>query len=146
MNPAHRQGAIQQPASATPVANYLSQPRPGLTVDGRYLVLPRIILENLPLPVQHQVATMLNTIHTLTTTPPVPARWPAGYRVNAVVWRPVGEMVEGELREVGVIAELDTEGELVHRDKSGKQLTHDELSRQAPVSSPDPLYGAITER
>lgn len=147
MNPAHRQGdprpgTQQQPASTAPVADYLAQRRPGVSVDGRYVVLPRSVLDHLPLPLQHQLAGVLSAVHQLTAHAP----WPQAYRVNAIGWRPVETMVEHELREIGHVAELDSDGELVHRDRTGQRLTSDQLARPMPVSIPDPLFpSAMTE-
>jgi hypothetical protein len=51
--------------------------------------------------------------------------WPQGYRVGAVEWRPIRALVENELREIGVVAELNADGDLVHRNSVGQRLTDD---------------------
>lgn len=125
------------PRSTTPVADYLdTATRPGVSVDGRYVVLPRVVLEQLPLPLQQKVTQLLAEVHHVLARVP----WPQGYRVGALQWRPVEEMVESELRELGVVAELNTDGDLVHRDENGRRLTASDLEKPSPVSCPDPLY------
>jgi hypothetical protein len=76
-------------------------------VDGRYVVLPRVVLEHLPLALQQQIVAALAEVHRGTARYP----WPPAYRVAAVRWQPVGELVEGELREIGVEASLDTDAQ-----------------------------------
>ncbi len=95
-------------------------------------------MERLPLRLQQQIVQVLAEVHRGAAGYP----WPQGYRVTAVQWRPIGELVEGELREIGVDASLDADGDLVHRDRNGRRLTADELAKTVPVSSPDPLYTA----
>lgn len=121
---------------ASPVATYLSTACPGLSEDGRYVVLPRVVLEHLPPALQQQLTAALGEVHRGTAG----YSWPQAYRVTAVRWRPIGELVEGELREIGVDASLDTDGELVHRDSTGRRLTGVDLATQVPVPCPDPWY------
>lgn len=124
------------PPAVTPAASYRSTACPGLSVDGRYVVLPRVVLEHLPLPVQQQIITALAEVHRGTARYP----WPPAYRVTAAQWRPIRELLEGELREIGVDASLDTDGDLVHRDSTGRRLTGVDLATQVPVPCPDPWY------
>lgn len=121
---------------ASPVATYFSTARPGLSVDGRYVVLPRVVLEHLPPALQQQVIAALAEVHRGTARYP----WPPAYRVTAVQWRPIRELVEDELREIGVDASLDTDGDLVHRDSTGRRLMGADLATQVPVPCPDPWY------
>jgi hypothetical protein len=72
----------------------------------------------MPPHVQQQIVTALAEVHRGTARYP----WPPAYRVTAVRWRPIGELVEDELREIGVDASLDTDGELVHRDGTGRRF------------------------
>jgi hypothetical protein len=138
-------GTSTAPPTVAPVASYLRAARPGLSVDGRYVVLPRAVLERLPPSLQQQIIQVLAEVHRGTARYP----WPQGYRVNAVQWRPIGELVEDELREIGIDASLSSDSELVHRDRTGRRLTADELAKPVPVSTPDLLYtaqGDVTPR
>jgi hypothetical protein len=51
-------------------------------------------------------------------------------------------LVEDELREIGVDASLDTDGDLVHRDQDRSALGCGRAGETVPVSSSDPLYTA----
>lgn len=125
------------PPAAGPVAAYLSQPQPGLSVDGRYLVLPQAVLEGAPLEVQRQFVRALILIHDTSRQAP----WPQGYRVTALSWRPIVELDETELAEAGLFVELDVSGNLVHRVAATSQpIDEQDLGQKVPVSALDPLY------
>jgi hypothetical protein len=124
------------PASARPVHDYLtSARRPGVSADGGYVVLPRAVIEQLPLPVQHQLTHALAQTHQITAAAP----WPV-YRVQSCRWARLNELDEAGLQEAGVIAELDMSGSLVHRNLStGNTLSDTDLDQQVLVSLDDPL-------
>jgi hypothetical protein len=123
--------------SATPVAVYLDSGRPGISADRRYLVLPRIVLEQLPQALQNELVQVVTRIHEMSRALP----WPQAYRVEAIRCRPLRGLDETGLRELGVTAELDWNGDLIYRDNvTGRQLTIAELDRTIPFSCPDRLY------
>lgn len=123
-------------APADPIRAYMSSSHPGVTPDGRHIVIPVGILETLPLPVQQQVVHALAQVHQ------VPAPWPV-YRVQAARWARLCDLTEPSLAEVGVIPEMDLGGEMVYRDQStGRGLSSEEMQRRVLVSAPDPLAGS----
>jgi hypothetical protein len=123
------------PVTAEPVRDYLNSTRPGLTVDQQYLVLPRAVIERLPIPVQQQLVHALAQVHQIAVNAP----WPV-YRVGAGRWAKLADLDEGGLAEVGVIAELDLEGHLVHRSmRTGQPLSEQDLQQYVVVSAPDQL-------
>lgn len=120
------------PASASPVADYLGTGRQGVSADRAHLVLPRSVIEQLPLPVQQQLVGVLQQMHEITANAP----WPV-YRVAPARWAKITELEETGLRELGLIAEFEGEdGEtLVYRDiQTGRQLQTAELERPVLVS------------
>jgi hypothetical protein len=106
-------------------------------MDNRYVVLPRIVLERLPASLQHDLLGLLSRIHDVAAELPSPQ----SYRVEAIRWRPLIGLDETELRELGIVAELDWNGDLIHRDENtGRPLTMDQLAHPLSESCPDPLY------
>jgi hypothetical protein len=134
--PAQVQPHVGPPASANPVHDYLmSAQRPGVSAEGAYVVLPRPVLEALPLPVQQAITHALAQVHQVTAGAP----WPI-YRVVPSRWARLAELDERGLAEVGVIPELGAGGELVHRNMTtGTTLSDSDLEQQVLVSQPDPL-------
>lgn len=130
-----RPAATQEPS---PIGDYLaSAALPGISADNRYLVLPRIVLEHLPLPLQQDLVQILSRIHQMSSELP----WPQAYRVEAARRQTIGTLDEAGLRELGVIAELAWNGDLIYRDQNtGRPLSRPELTHPTPVSTPDPLY------
>ena len=123
--------------SATPVAEYLDSGRPGMSVDNRYLVLPRIVLEQLPRALQSELVQVVARIHKMTSTLP----WPQAYRVEATQCQSLTGLDETGLKELGVTAELDWNGDLIHRDNAtGRPLSTTELDRTISAPYPDQLY------
>lgn len=131
------------PTPANPVHDYLtSARRPGVSADGGYVVLPRAVIEQLPLPVQQQLAHAMAQVHQITASAP----WPV-YRVQSCRWARLNELDEAGLQEAGVIAELDMSGELVHRNlNTGAVLSASDLEQQVLVSQADPLMPARQPR
>jgi hypothetical protein len=123
--------------SATPVAEYLDSGRPGMSMDSRYLVLPRIVLEQLPRSLQGEFVQVVTRIHEMSRVLP----WPQAYRVEAIRCRSLQGLDETGLRELGVTAELDWNGDLIYRDNAtGRPLSTAELDRTISVPCPDRLY------
>jgi hypothetical protein len=123
--------------SAGPVAEYLDSGRPGMSMDSRYLVLPRIVLEQLPRTLQRELVQAVTRIHEMSHALP----WPQAYRVEAIRRRSLQRLDETELRELGVTAELDWNGDLIYRDNvTGRPLSTAELDRTISVPCPDQLY------
>jgi hypothetical protein len=71
-----------------PTATYQGTARPGLSVDGRYVVLLRVVLKHLPPTLQQQIVQAHAEMHHGTAGYP----WPPAYRVVAVRWRPIREL------------------------------------------------------
>lgn len=126
--------APQPDHTSTPIANYLARYRgPGLSPDGGYVVLPRALLEQLPPPLQHQLAQALQQTHQFMSA----ADWPV-YRIVPSRWAPISKLDDEQLREAGLTAELDGIGELVYRElATGRQLSPEEASNSVLVRTPD---------
>ncbi|MFD9964852.1 hypothetical protein [Amycolatopsis sp. NPDC058986] len=131
-----------RPASATPVADYLNhQRRPGTSPDAGYVVLPRGVLERLPLPLQQRVAQVLAEVHQA-----MPPTWTPAYRVTPSRWAKVGDLEEHELTEIGVSSELSSDGDLVYRAPDGSVLAAEDLEKFVLVSAADPLQRGVSFR
>lgn len=123
------------PASATPVRDYLASPRPGVSQDGAYVVLPRNVLEQMPLPLQQQAVRVLANVHEITAAAP----WPL-YRVVAGRGARIGELDETDLATVGITTTLDERGDVVHQDiATGRVLSEQEMDRYVVLTCTDPL-------
>jgi hypothetical protein len=123
------------PGVSGPVQQYLATRRPGQSSEGRYLVLPRELMEQLPSAVQHQLVQALARVHQITVAAP----WPV-YRVSAGRWAKLVDLDEDGLAEAGVIAELDAAGHLVHRwIRTGAELSDQDLQQYVTVSATDHL-------
>jgi hypothetical protein len=128
------QVARQQPASTTPMRDYLSSgPRPG--TDQSYVVLPRALVENMPLVWQQQFTHLLAEFHQAAAH----LNWPV-YRVVPARRELLTDLDEEQLAEVGCIVEIDTDGELVYRERNGRRIENPEQTT-ALVSCQDPLPG-----
>lgn len=123
-----------QPSPTLPVSQYLDQYQPpGLSPDGGYVVLPRLLLDQLPPALQQQATQMLSRIHELMAA----AEWPV-YRVVPSRWDPINELDDAQLRSAGIIAELDARGDLVYRElATGRQLDDSEACNRVLVPARD---------
>ncbi|MEU4807325.1 hypothetical protein [Actinosynnema sp. NPDC023587] len=121
------------PASSTPVRDYLSALPPG--VDGAYAVLPRSLVEAMPLPWQQQMTHLLAEFHRSFAH----LGWPI-YRVTPSRRERLVDLDEEQLAEVGAIMEIDADGELVYRDRAGTRIDDPE-NRVVLVSVLDPIPG-----
>lgn len=120
--------------SSTPVAHYFAQYRgPGVSPDSAFLVLPRMLLEQLPPAVQHQLTQAMQQAHQYMAA----ADWPE-YRVVPSRWEPITGLDDQQLREAGLVAELDPTGTLVYRElASGRQLTPEQTTANVLIPTSD---------
>ncbi|MGH3873317.1 MAG: hypothetical protein ACRDSR_17720 [Pseudonocardiaceae bacterium] len=120
-----------RPASATPLRDHLALTKLG--VDDGYVVLPRSLAEEMPLPWQQQMAYLIGELHQTYGDLP----WPV-YRVVPSRVEKLVDLDEGQLAEAGYLLEIDTSGELVYRDRDDAVVT-DPQSREVLVSCLDPI-------
>ncbi|NIJ13887.1 hypothetical protein FHU38_004231 [Saccharomonospora amisosensis] len=128
MPPARRNAP---PASSTPLADYLAEGCPG--VGERYVVLPRSLAEAMPLPWQQQLVTLLAQFHGTHRG----LSWPT-YRVVPSRPERLVDLDEEQLAEAGYLVEIDAEGELVYRERSGRKVADPEHTTVL-VSCLDPV-------
>lgn len=107
------------PASSTPLADQLSTEAPG--VSENYVVLPRSLAEDMPLPWQQQLAALLAQFHETHRT----LSWPT-YRVVPSRPERLVDLDEEQLAEAGYLVELDSDGEMVYRDRTGRRVENPE--------------------
>ncbi|MCP2259683.1 hypothetical protein LX15_003389 [Streptoalloteichus tenebrarius] len=119
------------PASSTPLRDALHNARHG--VDAGYVVLPRSLAESMPLPWQQQMAHLLAEFHQAFGHLP----WPV-YRVVPSRYERLVDLDEDQLAEVGCLVEIDGDGELVYRERSGQRIDNPE-DKQVLVSCLDPI-------
>lgn len=127
---------IQRPAgplaSGNPMRDYLSAaPLPG--VDSTYAVLPRSLVEAMPLLWQQHMAHLLAEFHRSSAH----LNWPV-YRVVPSRFEKLVDLDEEQLAEVGVIMEIDSAGDLVYRERSGALIDKPE-DRTVLVACVDPI-------
>lgn len=122
---------LARPASNAPVRDYLSAPRPGVP-DG-YVVLPRSLVEAMPLPWQQAMTQILAEFHRAYGH----LNWPE-YRVVPSRRERLVNLDEDQLAEVGYLVEIDADGELVYRERSGRRIPDPEQT-EVLVSCPDPI-------
>jgi hypothetical protein len=119
------------PASATPLRDFLAGVRNG--VDPGYVVVPRSLAESMPLLWQQQFVHLLAELqHAYGHLP-----WPV-YRVVPSRAELLVDLDEEQLAEVGCIMEIDADGTVVYRERSGKVIPNPE-STEVLVSCLDPI-------
>jgi hypothetical protein len=111
--------------------DYLAAPHPG--VDSGYVVLPRGLAESMPLPWQQQFAHLLAEFHQAYGH----LNWPL-YRVIPSRTERLVDLDEEQLAEAGYFVEIDTDGELVYRERSGRRVS-DAENASVLVSVLDPI-------
>jgi hypothetical protein len=111
--------AGRAPASSTPLADQLSGDAPG--VSENYVVLPRSLAENMPLPWQQQLAGLLAQFQETHRN----LSWPT-YRVVPSRPERLVDLDEEQLAEAGYLVELDADGEMVYRDRTGRRVENPE--------------------
>lgn len=119
------------PASSTPLADHLGRGWPG--VDADYVVLPRSLAEQMPLPWQQQMRALLGQFHETHAR----LTWPA-YRVVPSRPERLMDLDEEQLAEAGFLVEIDAEGEMVYRERSGRKVD-DPSEVTVLVSCLDPI-------
>lgn len=119
------------PASSTPIRDYLSSPHPGVP-DG-YVVLPRSLVEAMPLPWQQAMTQILAEFHQTFGH----LNW-SEYRVVPSRRERLVNLDEEQLAEVGCIVEIDADGELVYRERNGRRIDDPE-NTEVLVSCLDPI-------
>ena len=107
------------PASSTPLADQLSLGGPGVTED--YIVLPRALAEQMPLPWQHQAAAVLAQFQHMHQH----LDWPR-YRVLPSREELLVNLDEEQLAEAGYLVEMDSNGDLVYRERNGRKVENPE--------------------
>ncbi|EME50854.1 hypothetical protein H074_37858 [Amycolatopsis decaplanina DSM 44594] len=120
-----------RPASSTPLADQLNQGFPG--VDPGYVVLPRSLAEGMSLPWQQQMAALLAQFHQENAR----LAWPI-YRVVPSRYEKLVDLDEEQLAEAGYLVEMDTEGEMIYRERSGRKV-EDPANTTVLVSCLDPI-------
>ncbi|MBB5855306.1 hypothetical protein HDA45_005393 [Amycolatopsis umgeniensis] len=120
-----------RPASSTPLADQLNQGWPG--VDPGYVVLPRSLAEGMSLPWQQQMAALLAQFHQENAR----LAWPI-YRVVPSRYEKLVDLDEEQLAEAGYLVEMDTEGEMIYRERSGRKI-EDPANTTVLVSCLDPI-------
>lgn len=105
------------PASSAPVRDYLAAPRPG--ADSAYVVVPRSLAEAMPLPWQQHMTYLLSEFHQAFSH----VTWPI-YRVVPSRYEKLVDLDEEQLADVGAMVEIDADGEVVYRDRTGRVIEH----------------------
>jgi hypothetical protein len=119
------------PASSAPLQEYFSTQRPGS--DANYVVLPRSLVEAMPLPWQQHMAYLLSEFHQAFSH----VTWPI-YRVQPSRHEKLTDLDEEQLAEVGYLVEIDADGEVVYRDRAGR-LVERPAETTVLVSCLDPI-------
>jgi hypothetical protein len=97
------------------------------------VVLPRSLMENMPLPWQQHFTYLLAEFHRAFGH----LNWPV-YRVVPSRYERLVDLDEEQLAEVGVLVEIDGDGEVVYRERSGR-MVDDAESKTVLVSCLDPV-------
>jgi hypothetical protein len=119
------------PASSAPLHDYFNTPRPG--TDAGYVVLPRSLMEAMPLPWQQHMTYLLSELHQAFSH----VAWPI-YRVQPSRHEKLVDLDEEQLAEVGYLVEIDADGEVVYRDRTGR-LVGKPADTTVLVSCLDPI-------
>jgi hypothetical protein len=127
---------VGPPASSTPLRDYLRSPHPGVP-DG-YVVLPKSLVEAMPLPWQQAMTQILAEFHGTFGH----LSWPE-YRVVPSRRERLVNLDEDQLAEVGCLVEIDVDGELVYRERTGKRIDNPE-DTEVLVSCLDPIPSQYT--
>ncbi|HVV10789.1 hypothetical protein [Amycolatopsis sp.] len=120
-----------RPASSTPLADYLESGWPG--VDEGYVVVPRSLAESMSLPWQQQMSALLAQFHQTHRG----LSWPV-YRVIPSRYENLVDLDEEQLAEAGYLVEIDSDGDMVYRERSGRRVEDPEQTTVL-VSCLDPI-------
>lgn len=121
------------PTSSTPLGDYLDQAKHGVN-DG-YAVLPRSLVEAMPLPWQQHMRHLLAEFHQAFGH----VQWPV-YRVVPSRYERLVDLDDDQLAEVGCTVEVGDTGELEYRMRDGRRI-EDPEAQEALVSCLDPIPG-----
>lgn len=129
------------PRTTTPVRDYLDRGAPGATTD--YLVLPRSLLQSMPLRWQQTFVGMLADLHDAYAE----VGWPE-YRVTAARRQALQDLDDEQLAAVGVVGDLDADGRLVFRPAGAGGDPDSEIpgTRTVLAPVPDPVPPADAGR
>ncbi|HEX3589252.1 MAG TPA: hypothetical protein VHV74_06435 [Pseudonocardiaceae bacterium] len=119
------------PASSAPLHDYFNTRRPG--ADANYVVLPRSLVEAMPLPWQQHMTYLLSEFHQAFSH----VTWPV-YRVQPSRHEQLTDLDEEQLAEVGYLVEIDPDGEIVYRDRAGR-VVDQPMDTTVLVSCLDPI-------
>jgi hypothetical protein len=115
----------------SPLPDYLRAPHPGTSED--YVVLPKSLVEKMPLPWQNALHQILTEFHQSFAH----LNWPE-YRVVPSRKERLVNLDEDQLAEVGYLVEIDVDGELVYRERNGRRIENPEET-EVLVSVMDPI-------
>ena len=130
------QPRVGPPASSSPVHDYLASPHPG--VPEGYVVLPKALVGAMPLPWQQAMVHILAEFHQAFGH----LDWPE-YRVVPSRREMLVNLDEDQLAEVGYLVEIDVDGELVYRERTGRRIDNPE-DTEVLVSVLDPIPAEYT--
>jgi hypothetical protein len=117
----------------SPLPDYLRVPHPGTSEN--YVVLPKSLVEAMPLPWQNALWQILSEFHQAFAH----LEWPE-YRVVPSRKEKLVNLDEEQLAEVGYLVEIDVDGELVYRERTGRRIDNPEET-EVLVSVMDPIPG-----
>ncbi|HEX6354829.1 hypothetical protein [Actinophytocola sp.] len=117
----------------SPLPDYLRAPHPGTSAN--YVVLPKSLVEAMPLPWQNAMAEILTEFHQAFAH----LDWPE-YRVVPSRREKLVNLDEDQLAEAGYLVEIDVDGELVYRERTGRRIDNPEET-EVLVSVLDPIPG-----
>jgi hypothetical protein len=117
----------------SPLPDYLRAPHPGTSED--YVVLPKSLVQAMPLQWQNAMTQILQEFHQTFAH----LNWPE-YRVTPSRKEKLVNLDEEQLAEVGYLVEIDVDGELVYRERSGRRIENPE-EMEVLVSVMDPIPG-----
>jgi hypothetical protein len=115
----------------SPLPDYLRAPHPGTSEN--YVVLPKSLVQAMPMPWQNAMAQILTEFHQTFGH----LDWPE-YRVVPSRREKLVNLDEEQLAEVGYLVEIDVDGELVYRERSGRRIDNPEET-EVLVSVMDPI-------
>jgi hypothetical protein len=115
----------------SPLPDYLRAPHPG--TSDNYVVLPKSLVQAMPLPWQNAMTQILTEFHQTFGH----LDWPE-YRVVPSRREKLVNLDEEQLAEVGYLVEIDVDGELVYRERTGRRIDNPE-DTEVLVSVLDPI-------
>ncbi|HEX2290880.1 MAG TPA: hypothetical protein VHH53_11965 [Pseudonocardiaceae bacterium] len=120
------------PATGTPLRDYLVN-HGGPGVQENYLVMPRSLIEAMPLPWQNAMVQICAEFQQAFGH----LSWPQ-YRVVPSRKERLVNLDEDQLAEVGYLVEIDSDGEVVYRARGGEPIPNPEET-EVLVSFQDPI-------